>query len=115
MGPSGCAGHRPDCGAQVGGCLGGQATRRPDTQPVSAGTDKAHAKGIKVIGATLLPIQNSQEDTPTNEAARQAVNKWIREARRFDTVLDFEKVVQDPQNPLSSRQVPGIRGLHESW
>ena len=66
--------------------------------------DKAHAKGIKVFGATLLPIQNSRKDTPANEATRQAVNKWIREARRFDAVLDFEKVVQDPQNPLRIRR-----------
>src|SRR5512136_603065 len=65
--------------------------------------DKAHAKGIKVFGATLLPIQNSRKDTPANEATRQAVNKWIREAHRFDAVLDFEKVVSDPQNPLSIR------------
>ena len=66
--------------------------------------DKAHAKGIKVFGATLLPIQNSRKDTPANEATRQAVNKWISEARRFDAVLDFEKVVQDPQNPLRIRK-----------
>lgn len=66
--------------------------------------EKAHARGIKVFGATLLPIQNSRKDTPANEATRQAVNKWIREARRFDAVLDFEKVVQDPQNPLRIRR-----------
>ena len=66
--------------------------------------DRAHAKGIKVFGATLLPIQNSRKDTPANETTRQAVNKWIREARRFDAVLDFEKTVQDPENPLRIRQ-----------
>ena len=66
--------------------------------------DKAHAQGIKVFGATLLPIQNSRKDTPANEATRQAVNRWIREAHRFDAVLDFEKVVQDPQNPLRIRK-----------
>jgi lysophospholipase L1-like esterase len=66
--------------------------------------DQAHAKGIKVIGATLLPIQNSRKDTPANEATRQAVNRWVREACRFDAVLDFEKVVQDPQNPLRIRK-----------
>jgi lysophospholipase L1-like esterase len=65
--------------------------------------DKAHAKGIKVFGATLLPIQNSRKDTPANEATRQVVNKWIRESHRFDAVLDFEKVVADPQNPLRIR------------
>jgi hypothetical protein len=41
---------------------------------------------------------------PANETTRQAVNKWIRETRRFDAVLDFEKVVQDPQNPLRIRK-----------
>jgi lysophospholipase L1-like esterase len=66
--------------------------------------NRAHAKSIKVIGATLLPIQNSRKDTPANEATRQAVNRWIRDARRFDAVLDFEKVVQDPQNPLRIRK-----------
>jgi lysophospholipase L1-like esterase len=66
--------------------------------------DKAHAKGIKVIGVTLLPIQNSRKDTPANEATRQAVNNWIRKAQRFDAVLDFEKVVQDPRNPLRIRK-----------
>jgi lysophospholipase L1-like esterase len=66
--------------------------------------DRAHAKGIRVIGATLLPIQNSRKDTPENEATRQAVNKWIRDAHRFDAVLDFEKVVQDPDNPLRIRR-----------
>jgi lysophospholipase L1-like esterase len=66
--------------------------------------ERAHAKGIKVFGATLLPIQNSRKDTPANEATRQEVNRWIREARKFDAVLDFEKVVQDPQNPLRIRK-----------
>jgi lysophospholipase L1-like esterase len=66
--------------------------------------EKAHAKGIKVFGATLLPIQNSRKDTTANEATREAVNKWIRESKRFDAVLDFEKVVQDPQNSLRIRK-----------
>lgn len=66
--------------------------------------EKAHAKGIKVFGATLLPIQNSRKDTPSNEATRQAINKWIREGKQFDAVLDFEKVVQDPEDPLRIRK-----------
>jgi lysophospholipase L1-like esterase len=70
--------------------------------------DRAHAKGIKVIGATLLPIQNSRKDTPTNEATRQAVNKWILESHRFDAILDFERVVRDPENPLRIRK--GLTG-----
>jgi len=64
---------------------------------------KAHDKGIKVYGVTLLPIQNSRKDTPENEATRQAVNKWIRESAAYDAVLDFERVVRDPANPLRIR------------
>jgi hypothetical protein len=64
---------------------------------------KAHAVGVKVLMATLLPIQNSVKDTPANLATQQAVNTWIRAGRGFDGVIDFEKVVQDPQNPLRIR------------
>jgi lysophospholipase L1-like esterase len=74
--------------------------------------EKARAKGIKVMGATLLPIQNSRKDTPANEATRQAVNKWIRQAHRFDAVLDFEKVVQDPENPLRIRKDLTVDFVH---
>jgi lysophospholipase L1-like esterase len=66
--------------------------------------EMAHAKKIKVIGCTLLPIQNSRKDTPENIATQQAVNKWIREGGAFDAVVDFEKVVQDPANPLRMRR-----------
>ena len=31
------------------------------------------------------------------------MNHWIRTAGAFDAVIDFEKVVQDPQNPLRIR------------
>lgn len=65
---------------------------------------RARAQGIKVFGATLLPIQHSVKDTPQNEATRQEVNAWIRGSGTFDAVLDFEKVVQDPANPLAIRK-----------
>jgi lysophospholipase L1-like esterase len=62
---------------------------------------EAHAAGIKVYGATLLPIGNSTKYTVANEATRQAVNTWIRTPGNFDAVLDFEAVVKDPAtNPL---------------
>jgi lysophospholipase L1-like esterase len=65
---------------------------------------QAHAKKIKIYGATLLPILNSRKYTPANEATRAAVNDWIRTAREFDAVIDFERVVQDPASPLSMRK-----------
>jgi lysophospholipase L1-like esterase len=78
----------------------------PPEQLIKAYEDlvaRARERGIKVFGATLLPIQKSVKDTPGNEATRQAVNRWIRNAGAFDAVIDFEKVVQDPDNPLAIR------------
>ena len=63
--------------------------------------DKAHAHGIRVYGATLTPIKKSFYYTDYHEAARETVNKWIRNSGRFDAVIDFDKVMQNPQNPLS--------------
>ena len=62
---------------------------------------QAHAAGIKIYGATLLPIGNSTKYSVDNEATRQAVNEWIRTPGNFDAVLDFEAVIKDPAtNPL---------------
>ncbi len=60
----------------------------------------AHGAGIKVYGATLLPIGNSTKYTIANEATRQSVNAWIRTSGHFDAVVDFEAIVMDPSfNP----------------
>jgi lysophospholipase L1-like esterase len=78
----------------------------PPEQLIAAYQDlitRARAKGIKVYGATLLPIQKSVKESPQNEATRQAVNDWIRGSGAFDAVIDFEKVVRDPSNPLMIR------------
>jgi lysophospholipase L1-like esterase len=65
---------------------------------------RAHARGIKVYGATILPIQNSRKDTPENLATRDQVNAWIRTSGAFDAVLDFDQVVRDPANPQRMRR-----------
>jgi lysophospholipase L1-like esterase len=71
------------------------------TNAYSTLVKQAHAAGILVYGATLLPIGNSTKYTVANEATRQAVNTWIRTPGNFDAVLDFEAVVKDPAtNPL---------------
>jgi lysophospholipase L1-like esterase len=62
---------------------------------------RAHAHGLKVIGATITPYAGSDfyHPGPLSEADRQAVNQWIRSAGHFDAVVDFDKVVGDPQHP----------------
>ena len=62
---------------------------------------RAHARGLKVIGATLTPCEGA--DIPgyyseAKEATRQAVNKWIRTGGAFDGVIDFDAVVRDPNH-----------------
>lgn len=59
----------------------------------------AHAKKIRVYGATLLPFGGSQYASAGHEAARQAVNAWIRTGGKFDAVIDFDAALRDPQNP----------------
>ncbi|KRD57856.1 GDSL family lipase [Flavobacterium sp. Root935] len=52
--------------------------------------EKAHARGIKVYGCTILPFQKSFYDAPFKQEARDIVNAWIRN-NNFDAVIDFDK------------------------
>lgn len=61
--------------------------------------DSAHSAGLRVYGAPILPFAGSQYDTPEHEAARQAVNAWLRTSGQFDAVIDLEQAVADLQNP----------------
>jgi lysophospholipase L1-like esterase len=54
---------------------------------------KAHAKGIKVYGCTILPFQKSFYDAPHKQEARDIVNAWIRNSKAFDAVIDFDKAM----------------------
>jgi lysophospholipase L1-like esterase len=62
--------------------------------------DSAHAAGIRVFGATLLPFGGSFYDTPEHEVARTKVNQWIRSSGWFDNVIDLDAALRDPLNPL---------------
>ena len=78
---------------------------------------RAHAHGIKVLGATILPYGGSgyYHPGPASEADRQAINHWIRSSKSFDAVVDFDKVMRDPANP--TKMLPAYDsgdGLHPS-
>jgi lysophospholipase L1-like esterase len=62
---------------------------------------RTHAHGLRVYGATITPYVGSAyyHPGPLSEADRQAVNAWIRAAGNFDSVIDFDAVVRDPQHP----------------
>jgi lysophospholipase L1-like esterase len=61
----------------------------------------AHAKGIVVYGATLMPFGKSFYYTGYRETARNKVNEWIRNSGRFDAVIDFEKALRNPEDTLT--------------
>jgi lysophospholipase L1-like esterase len=60
----------------------------------------AHAADLKIFGGTLTPFAGSFYYSAAGEAKRAAVNNWIRTSGAFDAVIDFDKAVQDPVNPL---------------
>jgi lysophospholipase L1-like esterase len=60
---------------------------------------RAHAQGLKIFGATILPYQGFIAWTEQGEAKRVAVNQWIRTGKAFDGIIDFDLVLRDPANP----------------
>ncbi len=86
----------------------GSATRAKTPPPTVADItgayrqmiDRAHDRGVKVIGATVLPYKGAGYYSPEGDAVRVAVNTWIRTPGNFDGVIDFDKAVADPADPL---------------
>ncbi len=78
------------------------------TNPISAGEiiagyrqviARAHARGIKVMGATLTPYEGAAYFTEEGETVRQQLNAFIRNSGEFDGLIDFDKAVRDSANP----------------
>jgi lysophospholipase L1-like esterase len=63
--------------------------------------DRAHAHGIRVYGATILPYAGSmyEKRDPAGEADRKAINDWIRTTGHFDAVIDLDQALRDPAHP----------------
>ena len=61
--------------------------------------DQAHEHGLKIFGATLTPYGGAGYYCDAGEQVREAVNDWIRTSGTFDGVIDFDKIMRDPQNP----------------
>ena len=70
----------------------------------------AHAKGIKVYGATITPFKKNNYYTVHAEGARKKVNNWIRTSGLYDGVIDFDKTIRDPADPetMVEEAVPGL-------
>jgi lysophospholipase L1-like esterase len=61
--------------------------------------ERAHARGLKIYGATLTPFEGAAYFTPEGEAKRQALNDWIRRSGAYDGVIDFDALTRDPSAP----------------
>ncbi|MFF5976524.1 SGNH/GDSL hydrolase family protein [Streptomyces sp. NPDC012769] len=60
---------------------------------------QAHARGLKAVGATLVPFKGSVHHTPENEAQRDAFNTWMRTSGTYDAVIDLDRALADPADP----------------
>lgn len=63
---------------------------------------RAHARGLKIIGGTVLPCEGTTFQnyfSPENEAVRKALNEWMLTSKEYDAVVDFDALMRDPGRP----------------
>ena len=60
---------------------------------------RAHARGLKVIAATITPYGGAAYYSREGETVRQAINTWIRTGKEVDAVVDFDAVLRDAKDP----------------
>lgn len=61
--------------------------------------DTAHDVGLKVFGATLLPIFGWRTYADFRNDLRKKVNNWIKTTDRIDGCIDFDKTVRNAEMP----------------
>ncbi|MFJ4517164.1 SGNH/GDSL hydrolase family protein [Streptomyces sp. NPDC088816] len=80
---------------------------RADPESITGGlrtmVTRAHAHGLRVVGATLMPFGGHRGYTPAREAVRRQVNAEIRDGQVFDAVVDFDRALRDPHDPRRLR------------
>ncbi|WP_160050656.1 SGNH/GDSL hydrolase family protein [Nocardiopsis sp. FR4] len=66
---------------------------------------RAHAAGLRIHGGTILPFRGDTLGffSEENEAKRRTVNEWIRTGGEYDSVIDFDAALRDPEDPLRLR------------
>lgn len=89
----------------------GTAFARDETRPtlaeLQAGyrelAQRAHARGLRILGATLPPFAGALPGTPLDDyyaadkdALRQQLNAWLRTDSPFDAVIDLDAALRDP-------------------
>ncbi|QSE41310.1 hypothetical protein JXX30_00265 [Rhodococcus erythropolis] len=68
---------------------------------------KAHARGVKVLGATMPPFRGVPAPgyySDAKDELRETMNRWIAESGEFDAVIDIDGLVRDPEDPRQYRE-----------
>jgi lysophospholipase L1-like esterase len=92
------------------GCILAPEEEAPSADDIIEGykqlITRAHLHGMRIIGATLTPFEDTFKGNPIEgyyntdkEKKRETVNDWIRHSGAFDGVIDFDAVARDPNRP----------------
>jgi lysophospholipase L1-like esterase len=66
--------------------------------------DRAHARGLRVYGGTILPFEGAAYWTPEGEVKRQALNDWMRVAVAPHDADRWTSIARrDPARPTRMR------------
>jgi lysophospholipase L1-like esterase len=65
---------------------------------------RAHARGLKVLAATITPYAGAFYYSEEGETVRQAINTWIRAGHEANGVLDFDAAIRDPSKPTQMKE-----------
>ncbi|MFG2878915.1 SGNH/GDSL hydrolase family protein [Streptomyces sp. NPDC048337] len=60
---------------------------------------EAHARGVRIVGATIPPYRGFPAWNKPADDVRIAVNTWIRTGGAYDGVADFDRVLADGADP----------------
>jgi lysophospholipase L1-like esterase len=69
---------------------------------------RAHAKGLLIYGATILPFDGNSYYSTAHESVRQQVNAYIKSGV-FDGTIDFDAALGDGGNP------PKLQAIYATW
>ncbi|QBL45404.1 SGNH/GDSL hydrolase family protein [Stenotrophomonas maltophilia] len=83
---------------------------RPTLAELQAGyralAEQAHRRGLRILGATLMPFAGALPGTPLDDyyhpdkdALRSQLNAWLRTDGPFDAVIDLDAALRDPADP----------------
>jgi lysophospholipase L1-like esterase len=69
---------------------------------------RAHARGLLIYGATIMPFGGNSYYSAAHEMVRQQVNAYIKSGA-FDGVIDFDAALTDGGNP------PKLQSTYAAW